>query len=227
MHDNYFEFFIRWGRHSLIFSLVCEIAVLFCVPVLLRFFGFCRGIWSSDRLELEVFLFSSRWRFSAYLSFSFSPVCLTWTDSRYVSLHFQPLPPLSGVFENTVPFILFCASRVAGALLLQVSPVLPRGTEWVTGSTTAGREVEEKCASPAGDSHVRCCEACGLCCCGEGVGTAVRAPQWLEEWRPLVPLIPLPSWLWLWAPSLRSEGQHGKHCFLWFWLLCVFKYTCL
>ena len=45
------------GRHSLIFSLVCrELLFCFCVPVLLRFFGFCRGIWSSDRLELEVFL---------------------------------------------------------------------------------------------------------------------------------------------------------------------------
>ena len=96
---------------------------------------------------------------------------------------------------------------------LASASVAPGESEWVTGSTIAGGgEVEEKCASPAGDSHARCRKACGLCCCCEGMGTAVRGAPVTGGMRPQAPLIPLPSWLWLWAPSLRSEGWHGKHC---------------
>ena len=82
-------------------------------------------------------------------------------------------------------FIAFCASRVTGALLPQVSPGLHLVNQNESQALPLlgwwGGDVDEKPAIPAGDGRVRCGKACGLCCCGERArGLRAGAPS---DWR--------------------------------------------
>lgn len=63
-----------------------------------------------------------------------------------------------------------------------VTGVAPGEPEWVTGSTTAGGgRLKRVCKSWVGDSHVRCCEACGLFMLWWGRGDCSQGHP--SDWR--------------------------------------------